>query len=178
MYCESCGSFIRDGQTYCSMCGKEAPFIPEIGTAAQALQTDEPVQAVKIPIEQAQLVQSAQSAQPVQPAQPIQQGYQQPSAEQISGHNTVLIPVPPKSVVNYTARAGLILGIVAMVSFYIPYTNIVPAILGIIFSLLGMKKTKELGGKGNCIAGLVLSCAGMLLWLLLVITTIIRNVNG
>ena len=160
------------------MCGKEAPFIPKIGTAAQALQTDEPVQAVKIPIEQAQLVQSAQSAQPVQPAQPIQQGYQQPSAEQISGHNTVLIPVPPKSVVNYTARAGLILGIVSMVTVYIPFTNIIPAILGIIFSLLGMKKTKELGGKGNCIAGLVLSCAGILLWLVMVISTIIRNVNG
>ena len=48
----------------------------------------------------------------------------------------------------------------------------------IIFSLMGMKKTDELGGRGNCIAGLILSGAGATLWTILIISTIVRNING
>ena len=155
MYCESCGSFIPDGQAYCSSCGAKAPVLMKANTAAQP----------------------AQPLQPVIPVQSVPPIYQQGNAESGFGQN-VLIPVPAKSVVNYTARAGLILGIISVVSFYIPYTNIVPSVLGIFFSLKGMKKTDELGGRGNCIAGLALSCGGALLWTLLIISTIVRNING
>lgn len=158
MYCESCGTFIPDDQAFCSNCGAKAPVILRAGTAAQS-------------------VPPVQSVEPIQPAEPARQAYQQTNAEPVFDQN-ILIPVTAKSVVNYTARAGLIFGIVSMVSFYIPYTNIVPAILGIIFSLMGMKKTDELGGRGNCIAGLILSGAGATLWTILIISTIVRNING
>ena len=158
MYCESCGSFFPDGQAYCSMCGKEAPFIAKAGTTAQTVLPDEPAQAVKIPIE---------------PAQPVYQQTDDSDSEQI-----VLIPTPKKYIVNYAARAGLILGIISVVAVYIPFTNIVPAILSIIFSLVGLNKSKELGGRGNCIAGFILSGVGIVLWILTVIFAIIRTVNG
>ena len=159
MYCESCGSFFPDGQAYCTMCGKEAPFIAKPGTTAQTILPDEPVQAVKIPIE---------------PAQPVnQQNNDNPDFEQ-----SVQLPTPKKYIINYTARVGLIAGIISVVAVYIPYTGIVPAIIGIIFSLLGMRKVSERGGKGNCIAGLILSGVGIALWLLTVIFAIIRNTKG
>ena len=159
MYCESCGSFIPDGQTYCSNCGAKAPATTEPGMSAQTVLPDEPVQAVKIPIE---------------PAQPI---YPQSDAGTVY-NESVEIPTPKKYIVNYIARAGLILGIVSVVAVYIPYTNIVPAILGIIFSLLGLRNVDERGGRGNCIAGLILSGVGILLFLLTVIFAIIRNTKG
>ena len=153
MYCESCGSFFPDGQAYCTMCGKEAPFIAKPGTTAQIILPDEPVEAVKVPIE---------------PAQPVNPDFAQ----------SVQIPTPKKYIVNYIARAGLILGIVSVVAVYIPFTGIVPGILGIIFSLLGLRNVNERGGKGNCIAGLILSGVGILLFLLTVIFAIKRNFSG
>lgn len=86
----------------------------------------------------------------------------------------VSVEVPRSSVVNNTAKIGMIFGIVSMVTIFILYTNIVPAAIGLIFSLKGLKKTKELGGKGMCIAGIILSCAGASYWLLAVIMGLSR----
>jgi hypothetical protein len=59
------------------------------------------------------------------------------------------------------AMAGLVLGIVAIVLSFIPcigFFAITPAILGIIFSIIGLSQAKKTGqGKGMAIAGLVLS---------------------
>lgn len=137
MNCESCGSFIPDGQSFCSNCGAKAPVI-------------------------------------IEPARPIYQ--QNDSGKDYS--ESVEIPMPKKYNVNYIARAGLILGIVSVVAVYIPYTNIVPAILSIIFSLVGLKKVDERGGRGNCIAGFILSGIGIVLFILTVIFAIIRETKG
>lgn len=59
------------------------------------------------------------------------------------------------------AVAGLVLGIMAIVISFIPCIGllaIMPAILGIIFSVVGLSQAKKTGqGKGMAIAGLVLS---------------------
>ena len=59
------------------------------------------------------------------------------------------------------AVAELVLGIVAIVLSFIPCIGIlaiIPAILGIIFSIMGLSQAKKTGqGKGMAIAGLILS---------------------
>lgn len=59
------------------------------------------------------------------------------------------------------AVAGLVLGIVAIVLSFIPCIGIlaiIPAVLGIIFSIMGLSQAKKTGqGKGMAIAGLILS---------------------
>lgn len=59
------------------------------------------------------------------------------------------------------AIAGMVCGIVAIVLSFIPcigILSIIPAILGIIFSIIGLVQSKKTGeGKGMAIAGLVLS---------------------
>lgn len=191
MYCESCGTFIPDGDAYCSCCGAKAPVILEADTAVQPVQPTQPVQSTQPaqpvqfaqPVPFAQPVQSPQPVQPVKPMspvqsmQPVQPLYQAADGNPVYGQNT-LDPIAAKDVINYNARTALILGIVSVVSVYIPFTNIIPAILSIIFALKGLKKTEEFGGKGNCIAAFCLSAGGITLTLILLISVIINNINS
>ncbi len=59
------------------------------------------------------------------------------------------------------AVAGLVFGILAIVSAFVPCVSLfsfLPALLGIIFSAIGLSQAKRTGeGKGMAIAGLVLS---------------------
>ena len=109
MYCESCGTFIPDGQAYCTNCGAQAPII-----LAEPVQLPGS-QPVKQPVNQ-----------PVN--QPVSQPVGQPAYQSVEvdryGTRNVSVEVPVQSVTNYMARAGLICGIVAMITTYIPYTNI------------------------------------------------------
>ena len=114
---------------------------------------------------------------PVQSIQPVQPLYQQAGGKPGYGEN-YLVPITAKNVVNYTARTAMILGIISMVTVYIPFTNIIPAILSIIFALKGMKKTEEYGGRGNCIAAFCLSAGGITLTLIMLISVIINNINS
>ena len=225
MYCESCGTFIPDGESFCSNCGAKAPLI--VGTAAAAAPAPAPAPAPvqTAPVQQvqsAQQVQPTPSAQPGQPVQPTQPAYltqQAPTAQQQQNYFTgpdgqtiqlaqrvdvpqvqqpvkttppltsldpndpnfgrnVLYEVPAREVINPEARAGLICGILGVATYVFFCTNIIPAILGIIFSLKGLKKTEELGGRGNCIAGLILSCSGIVLWVFAISTVIFQKVTG
>ena len=127
MYCEFCGSFIPDGQAFCSNCGAKAPVVTKIV------------------------------------ATPVDPSLQQAELEQLYKQNDVLQEVKFNRVVNVKARVGLICGIVAITTSMIPLFNVIPAIAGIVFSLLGWSKAKECGGKGNCIAGLSLSGVSILI---------------
>ena len=64
------------------------------------------------------------------------------------------------------AIAGLVLGIVAIVLSFVPCINwfaVLPAVLGIIFSAIGLSQAKKTGkGKGQAIAGLVLSILALI----------------
>ncbi|MEJ7596560.1 MAG: DUF4190 domain-containing protein [Kofleriaceae bacterium] len=66
---------------------------------------------------------------------------------------------------NGLAVAGLVLGIVALVFFWIPFLNWILAILAIIFGAVGNSKANKIGGKGKgmAIAGLVMGILGAIL---------------
>ena len=62
---------------------------------------------------------------------------------------------------NAMAIVGLVLGIIALIVSFVPCVGawaIVPGLLGILFSVLGMRKAH---GKGMAVAGLVLSIIAM-----------------
>ena len=185
MYCESCGSFINDGEAFCSNCGspapnKAAPASP-VAAAAPAPAPAPAPQATVQPIAQPYAQPMAQPGyqqpvyqqpsyqaptyqQPVQTIQPIYQPvYQQP---------VIITPIDNRKRVNGAATAGLILGIVNVCISWLPLFNTLPAILGLVFSIIGLTK-KDAGGKGRAIAGLIMSSVGLLIVILIIIEAIV-----
>ena len=74
---------------------------------------------------------------------------------------------------NGMAVAGMVLGIIALVLFWVPFLNWVLALLGIIFGALGISRGNKVGrGKGFAIAGLICgliaAILGVVIWLMLV----------
>lgn len=74
---------------------------------------------------------------------------------------------------NGLAIAGFILGILSILLFWVCLFNLVLAVLGLIFSCLGLSQIKknpaqEKGGS-LAVAGIVLSCLGLVLGLLVVL---------
>ena len=159
MFCESCGSTIPDGQAFCSSCGAAAPAQAAPVQAA-------PVQPAPAPAPQpmAQPVQPVQQyAQPApQPVQPVQQ-YAQPvqQAQPVYVQPVVAVPAQPRKS-SGMAIAGLIMGIFAVILCWFPVVNWVLALLGLIFSIVGIAK-KNGGAKGAAIAGLILTILGVVL---------------
>ena len=174
MYCESCGSFINDGEAFCSNCGSPAPRnsapaapspAPAPAPAPQATVQPiiQPVQTAYQPYQQPQY-QAPTYQQPVQMAQPIYQPvYQQP---------VIITPIDNRTRINGAATAGLIFGIINLCTSWIPLLNGIPAILGLIFSIAGISK-KNAGGKGRAIAGLIMSSVGLFICILIVIEIIV-----
>ncbi|HTR49609.1 MAG TPA: DUF4190 domain-containing protein [Kofleriaceae bacterium] len=71
---------------------------------------------------------------------------------------------------NGLAVAGMVLGILAIVLFFLSLFDIVIALLAIIFSIIGLRKAGRVGvGKGMAIAGLVTGILGLILSVLLVV---------
>ena len=186
MYCESCGSFINDGEAFCSNCGspaprQTAPAAPAPAPAPAPQATVQPImqpapqpvqqpyqQSYQQPYQQTQYQQQAYQAptyqQPVQTVQPIYQPvYTQP---------VIITPIDNRKRINGAATAGLIFGIINLCTSWIPLLNAIPAILGLIFSITGVSK-KDAGGKGRAIAGLIMSAVGLLIVVLIVIELIV-----
>ncbi|MBE7071565.1 MAG: hypothetical protein E7383_02290 [Ruminococcaceae bacterium] len=175
MYCESCGSFINDGEAFCSNCGSpaprdSAPAAPSPAPAPQATVQPiaQPVQTAYQPYQQPQYQQPAYQ-QPVQMAQPIYQPvYQQP---------VIITPINnTRTRVNVAATVGLVLGIITLCAAWIPVVNILPAIPGLIFSIVGVAK-KDAGGKGRAITGLIMSSIGLFISILFIIEMIAGELN-
>jgi hypothetical protein len=72
---------------------------------------------------------------------------------------------------NGMAVAGMVLGILALVLCWVPFFDQILALLGIIFSALGVGKANRIGGrgKGMAVAGLVTAILGLLLGVVLII---------
>jgi hypothetical protein len=72
---------------------------------------------------------------------------------------------------NGMAVAGMVLGIVSLVLFWVWFLAPVLAVLGIIFSGVGISQCNQLrqDGKGMAVAGLVCSLISAAFWVLLVI---------
>ena len=65
----------------------------------------------------------------------------------------------------------MVLGIVTCAIYWTSVFNMIPGIMAIIFSIIGINK-KDCGGKGKCIAGFITAGAGMLLGIIALITYI------
>lgn len=135
MFCGKCGSTIPDGNVFCSICG--APLndsaAPIVG------------QPVTQPIQTVPVVMNVTNTEPVMRK-------------------------------NGMATAGLVFGILAavfsiatfgstsnnsdMVSIIMVVYSF--ATLGVIFSPIGISKSRKIGGKGKAVAGLILSICAFL----------------
>ena len=77
-------------------------------------------------------------------------------------------PYPQPKTGNGRAIAGLVLGIVAVVFFWLSILDAIPVILGLIFSILGLNESRRTGhGRGQAIAGIVLVSIGAVLAIIL-----------
>ena len=181
MYCESCGSFIPDGQVFCSNCGSPAPQpAPEQAAQPAVQQTVQPAaepasapapapQAIPVqPAYQQPAYQQPAYQQPAyqQPAaQPVQPMYQQPMYAAQPVGAAPLSQAPVKSS-NAPAVVGMIFGILAFILFWIPVFNIITTalfgLLGLIFSIVGLVK-KNAKGKAMAVVGLVLTILATIL---------------
>ena len=173
MYCESCGSFIPDGQSFCSNCGTPAAK-PEQPVVQQAAPAPAPGPA---PIAAAPVAAAAPAPQPVpvqpvyqqpQPVQPVYQQpvYQQPQVVQPVYQQPVYqqIAAKPAKPGNSAATAALVFGILTLVFSWLPIFNVattgIMGLLGLIFSIVGLAK-KGAGGKAKAVVGLVLTILGI-----------------
>ena len=192
MYCESCGSFINDGEAFCSNCGSPAPRDSAPAAPSPAPAPAPAPQATIQPIMQPAPQPAAQPVpQPIQPA--YQQPYQQPQYQQTSyqaptyqqpvqmaqsiyqpvyQQPVIITPIDNRTRINGAATAGLIFGIINLCTSWIPLLNGIPAILGLIFSIAGVSK-KNAGGKGRAIAGLIMSSVGLFICILIIIELIV-----
>ena len=86
-------------------------------------------------------------AQPTPPPPPPAGGYTPPASGQSNG----------------LAIAGMVLGISSIVLFFLSWIATMIAIVGLILSLVGLNKAKQLGGlgRGMAIAGVVTSSLGI-----------------
>ena len=177
MYCESCGSFIPDGQSFCSNCGTPAAK-PEQPVVQQAAPAPAPGPA---PIAAAPVAAAAPAPQPV-PVQPVYQHpqpvlpvYQQPVYQQPQAVQPVYQPVyqqpvyqqiaaKPTKPGNSAATAALVFGILTLVFSWLPFFNVattgIMGLLGLIFAIVGLAK-KGAGGKAKAVVGLVLTILGI-----------------
>ena len=165
MFCESCGSLIPDGHSFCSNCGTPVSR-PQVqpAQAAPAPVAAAPVVAAPAPAAQpVQPVYQQPAVQPVQPvyqpvAQPVQPVYQQPVYQQPVYQQA---PAAPVKRGNGPATAGLVFGILTMVFCWIPGIFWGFALFGLIFSIIGVAK-RNASGKGKAIAGLILTVLGLI----------------
>ena len=103
----------------------------------------------------------AQQPPPQAPTPPPPAGYAPPATPQQNG----------------LAIAGMVVGIASVVLFFLAWIGSVVGVVGLILSILGLNKAKQMNGvgRGMAIAGLVTSAAGILIGIILTIVVIQRQ---
>ena len=143
MYCSSCGSLIKEGQSFCANCG--APVTPAV------------VQGT--PVVQAQPV-----AQPVVQPQPVAQA--QPAAQPVAAHP--VSPAPAKKAKSFSI-AGFIIGLETLAFSWIIFVNalsVVTGLIGAVFSIIALVR-KKCGLKVLAVIGLIANVVGLVLSILI-----------
>lgn len=117
-------------------------------------------QQVSAPVQQPQMAYAGQALND-QPAYSEQAPNQEPVAQQQPTFTPNPIPI---AVHNPTGKAtlSLVMGLVSIVSWLIPFAGVATTVIGIITAIPGMKSTS----KGKAIAGLVLSIIFLVLSIL------------
>ncbi len=109
---------------------------------------------------------------------PQNYGYNQPGAP---GAPPMGAPGGEAPQGNGLAVAALVVGILGVVLFFLPFVGLILAILGVVFGASGMNKSNRIGGKGKgmAIAGLATGAVGVLLglWMLYAFFTAVKTVN-
>lgn len=137
MYCESCGSFIQDGDAFCSACG--APVPKDIPAAAS-----EPV--------------AAQSPNPEQ--QSDLSGYTHTTME--IGPDLKDYAPPEKA--STLSAVGLGFGMVAIMFCWVPFLNFAMAATTLVMAIIVL--AKKLKGKKNAIASIVCASISIIVGIL------------
>lgn len=90
----------------------------------------------------------------------------------------VVDSAPVRLQLNGAAVAGLVLGILAAITFWIPVLGIIIAALGIIFSSVGLwliKRQQRASGRAVAAAGLVLSVVSAFIFLFMLLLVASNN---
>ena len=134
-YCTNCGASNASGNSFCWKCG--GPLAAENGAG----------EAPAGNMEARQIVEERPRVEPVRP-QPS--GYVAQPAQ---------VYRQPKAPTNGLSTAGMILGIVSLALFLLPYITIVTSVIGLIFSVRSraMRYRFSAGGLAMNIIGLVLA---------------------
>lgn len=83
----------------------------------------------------------------------------------------------PPSGSNGLAITALVLGVLAVITFWLPPLALVLGIVAVVLGFLGMRKADEVGGRGLAIGGLVTGAIGLLIGLgLIILGALIWNV--
>ncbi|MBR2553678.1 MAG: hypothetical protein IKE94_02340 [Aeriscardovia sp.] len=167
MYCNSCGSLINEGSSFCDKCGA-----PVSGQASQpdVQQTVQPAAQVQQPVAQTMVQPVAQVQQPVdQVQQPVVQE-QTPPIVQTPQPQKSVSPQPigstPVSVKSSTGIAitSFVLGMFTLTFAWIIFVNAVSVFTGLAGIILAIiwfaKKKRRL--KPMVIIGIIASLVGMI----------------
>ena len=92
--------------------------------------------------------------------------------EQSAPNQTIIISQPPENKSNGLGTAGFVLALISFFLCWIPYLGWILWTLGFIFSFVGVFKAP----RGLAIAGLVISCIGLIF--LLVVVALIMAAFG
>ena len=89
----------------------------------------------------------------------------QPGFVPIKQDKVVFIETPKEYIINQPAKLGMILGIVSIPTVYFLLLNIIPGVIGLILSIIGLKRVPELGGKRQAVTGIITSSIGISLFI-------------
>ena len=153
MQCSDCHQDLEPNAQFCGNCGAKLATNVAVNTTAQSpTPTARPVASAQAASSAANAAAEMDAAASVQPVVPI-------VSEQVTpvGQPALAYPVQkqPKSGLSI---AGMVLGILSLITSLIFYLSIPLGILAIILSAIGMRK----GGKGMAIAGIVLGALGII----------------
>ncbi|MCX7658332.1 MAG: DUF4190 domain-containing protein [Oscillospiraceae bacterium] len=122
--------------------------------------------------------QNPYQQQPYQPEQSgnvensySQSSYQQPAQQ----YNYYQQPEKPP-VKSGLSIASMVLGILSILFFCIPYISIPLAIVGLVLGIISL--VKKQGGKGMAIAGVICSAIGLLIGIIVIIMAIAAISSG
>ena len=175
--CPYCGSQCADENVYCQNCGNSIADIAPSAPANSQTPTVDPAPqdpnaaSASQPLYAAQPPQFDQSSYYAFPAVPGQ-GYQEPDyyrmpMQQPYGMQPPYYYQPPVPPASNSGRglgiAGMILGILSILLFFIPIFDVVMAFTGLCLSIPGLVMAKKANAPlGFALAGLICSVAGLI----------------
>lgn len=96
---------------------------------------------------------------------PTPKPVEQPGFVPIKEDKVVFIETPKEYIVNTAAKMGMIFGIVSIPTVYFLLLNIIPGVIGLILSIIGLKRVPEYGGKRQAVTGIITSSIGISLFI-------------